>query len=81
MQYKTIILELLESRTAYHQQLVSSKQLLSTMNQLATQLRSRHLQQLSLLEQQQPNRSLDALKSEALEVALSLIAETLPPEQ
>lgn len=80
MQYKTIIHEWIQSRPSYHDQLAANKQLLSTMNELAIQLRNLHLEQLSLLQQRQPNRSVDALKSEALEIALQIIEETLPPE-
>ena len=43
MQYKTIVLELLQQNPELHASLTSNSSLLSTMNQFAIQLRENHL--------------------------------------
>jgi hypothetical protein len=43
MQYKTIVLALLEQRTELYEQLRQTRQLLPTLEALATELRDHHL--------------------------------------
>jgi hypothetical protein len=78
MQYKTIVLELIEERPELHEQLRSSNTLLSTVNRLATVLRGIHLATIDQLRQTRPGSAEPQLSSEALELALQQLRESLP---
>ena len=81
MHYKTIVLELLEQQPALHAELRSSGSLLSTMNQLAAVLRDLHLQTLADLRTARPSESQPLLSSEALELAVHDLRQTLSPDR
>lgn len=77
MQYKTMVLELIENRPSLHQQLASNDSLLSTMNHLAEELRTSHLDHLMLLHQTESNAPSIPLKHEAMEIAIAEIEKAL----
>jgi hypothetical protein len=77
MQYKTITLELIQDRPELHQQLTSSRTLLSTVNQLAGLLRAVHLTTIEQLRSTRPQVSPQQLSSEAMELALQQLEEAL----
>ena len=77
MHYKTIVLELLKQQPEMYGELIRSNSLISTLNQLASQLRESHLTILDQLTQKEPNQSQLLLKSEAMEIAVSQLQESL----
>jgi hypothetical protein len=77
MQYKTIVLELLQLNSELHSNLVSSNSLTSTLNQLAIQLRENHLAIMEEIRQAHPNSSEHQLKSEAMEIAVETLQNLL----
>ena len=79
MLYKTMILELLRERPAIHDQLRSQRMLLPTLERLAIQLRTSHLTWKDLLSQAKPGSSESQIASEAREIALQELADSLPP--
>ena len=79
MQYKTIILELLQQRTAMCEQLRKERKLLSTMTLLATELSTRHQAWTEILSQADPVSSRSQISSEALELALRDVMEDYLP--
>ncbi|MEZ6104462.1 MAG: hypothetical protein R3E01_36455 [Pirellulaceae bacterium] len=81
MHYKTIVLELIEQRPRWHEQLKSSNSLLSTINQLAITLRNRHLDLLDQAEATPLQMSPIQHSSEALEKAIAELLEHFPREQ
>lgn len=78
MLYKTIVLQLLEDRTELYQQLKSSRTLRSTMERLATELRTLHLTWQQTLTQGHPGSDPSQIKSEAMELALKSLEDSLP---
>ena len=80
MQYKTIILELLQQRPQMHEQLRQERMLLPTMERYAMELRTRHLEWKELLLERQPDSDQSQIASEALEMALAELEDRLPPE-
>jgi hypothetical protein len=80
MQYKTIILELLQQRPQMHERLRQERMLLPTMERYARDLRTRHLEWKELLLEQQPESEPSQIASEALEMALKELEDRLPPE-
>ena len=80
MQYKTIVLELIQQRPMLHEQLRSSNTLLSTVNRLATLLRDSHLAAIEQLRQARPDSASLQLASEAMEIALDELQQQLPPD-
>lgn len=78
MQYKTIVLELLTEQVALHEQLRQSRQLLSTMEQLAIELRTSHLDWQDRLYTTNPDSTPEQLSSEAMELALRELIDRLP---
>jgi hypothetical protein len=79
MQYKTIILELLQQRTAMYEQLRKERKLLSTMTLLATELRTRHQAWTEILSQADQVSDRSQVSSEALELAVRDITEDYLP--
>ena len=79
MQYKTIILQLLEQHTELASSLRRRKQLLATMDSLALALKTRHEAWKQRLSQAMPNSSESQRNSESLEFALQELADRLPP--
>jgi hypothetical protein len=78
--YKTIVLELLKDRPALHEQLRLSGTLLPTMEQLAVAFRACHLNRMKELAEARPGSESLQLSSEALELALKELQDSLPPE-
>lgn len=78
MQYKTIVLELLTEQVALHEQLRQSRQLLPTMERLAIELRTSHLDWQDRLYTTNPDSTPEQRSSEALELALQELIDRLP---
>lgn len=78
--YKTIVLELLRDRPALHEQLRASGTLLASMEQLAVAFRACHLEHLKELAQSRPGSDPFQLSSEAMEMALQELQDSLPSE-
>lgn len=67
MQYKTIVLELLESQPALSEKLKANSSLLSTMETIAEQLRTNHLQLVEQTQLKRQEAAGEAIRSQALE--------------
>lgn len=85
MQYKTIVLELLQQRPEIHEQLRKDRKLLTTMESYARDLKSSHETWKETLNQERPGSDRSQIASEALEMALKeledrLSAESLPSD-
>jgi hypothetical protein len=78
MQYKTIVLELLQERTELHEQLRLTRRLRPTMESLATELRDLHLTWMDTLSQANPDSDPSQINSEAMELALKSLEDHLP---
>jgi chromosome segregation ATPase len=79
MQYKTIILELLQQRPQMHQQLQQQRKLLTTMEAYAKELKASHEAWKEQLAQAKPGSEASQISSEAFEMALKELEERLPP--
>jgi hypothetical protein len=79
MQYKTICLQMIQERPEMYEQLLSKQTLLPTLNRYSTQLRTSHLDWKELLSQARPASSESQIASEALEIALKELEDSLPP--
>jgi len=77
MQYKTIVLELIRQHRSLHERLRQSDTLLTTLDEMALQLRSRHLELIEAFSQQTPGVDPDQFKHPAFEMALSELADSL----
>lgn len=77
MQYKTIILELLQQQPELHEQLRATRTLLSTLDQLAIQLRAHHLDLANHLRRQRPQTDATQLSNEAMEIAVNQFEQAL----
>ena len=77
MQYKTIILGLIQQQPELHEQLKESRTLLSTLDQLAIRLRQHHLGLVEQLRRRHPQSDEAQLSSEAMEVAVKQFEEAL----
>ena len=77
MQYKTIVLELLEQSPGLSRELRRNDALLSTMNQLAVSFRDLHLRLLDQLTSSQPELDENQLKYQAMEVATEQMQEMI----
>ena len=71
MQYKTIVLELLQQQTELHEQLRLTRRLFPTMEALAKDLKARHETWKQELQALQPSSDPIQIASEALEMALN----------
>jgi len=78
MQYKTIILELLQQRPQMHEQLRKERKLLTTLEFYAKELKTSHEAWKELLEQSKPGSDQSQIASEALEIALKGLEDRLP---
>ena len=85
MQYKTMVLELLQQRPQIHDRLKASRTLLPTMERLAEGLKSSHDEWKNHLQQANPGSSPDQIASEAMELALkeleSVLSSVSPPDE
>jgi hypothetical protein len=79
MQYKTIVLELLQQRTEMYEQLRQERKLLLTLERLAYELKTLHEDWKEILSQEIPGRQESQIASEALELALKEVEDSLPP--
>ncbi len=80
MQYKTIVLELLQQRQQIYDQLLKTRTLLATINLYASQLRDIHVALKERLSQAKPESDPSQIASEALEIALQELQDSLPRE-
>jgi hypothetical protein len=78
MQYKTIVLHLLEERPEIYDPLRRQRQLLPTMEHYAQELRSLHLAWKEILTQATPGSDRSQIASEAMERALKDLEDRLP---
>jgi len=78
MQYKTIVLELLQERQELHDQLRKNRKLLATVNLYAGQLKTSHESWKAQLTQAKQGSDPSQVASEALEIALKELEERLP---
>ena len=78
MQYKTIILELLQSRTAMYDQLRKERKVLTIMERYARELKSSHQAWKEMLLPLRPGSDPSQIANEALEIALKELEDRLP---
>lgn len=78
--YKTIVYELLLDHPMLHERLRREGTLLESMEQLAVAFRACHLNRIKELIQSRPGSDPAQLSSEALELALQELQDSLPPE-
>jgi len=77
MRYKTIVLELLQQHPEIHNQLRSKRMLLPAMELYARQLRTRHEAWMEHLSRTKPGSDQSQIVSEALEIALKELENSL----
>ena len=77
MQYKSIVLQLLEQQTEIYNQLRRQRQVLLTTEHYANELRSFHLAWQETLNQARPGSDPSQIASEALELALKDLEDRL----
>ena len=75
MQYKTIILELLQQRQELHDQLRKDRTLLPTMERYASELKTSHEAWKERLSELRPGSDPSQIASEAMEMALQELEE------
>ena len=80
MQYKTIVLELLQQRPQMHEQLRKERKLLPAMELYARELKTSHETWKETLDQMRPGSDPSQIASEALEIALKELEDRLPAE-
>ncbi len=80
MQYKTIVLELLQQRPEMHEQLRKNRKLLPTMEFYAKELKASHEAWKETLSQAKPGSDPSQIASEAMEMALKELEDRLPSE-
>jgi hypothetical protein len=78
MQYKTIVLELLQQLPQMHDRLRKERLLLAAMEHFAQELKESHEALQQLLEQARPGSHPSQIASEALEMALMELEDRLP---
>jgi hypothetical protein len=78
MQYKTIVLELLQQRPEMHDQLRKDRRLLTTLEIYANELKDNHEAWTEMLSQANPGSDQSQIASEAMEMALKELEERLP---
>ena len=80
MQYKTIVLEILQQRPQLHDQLRKDRKLLETVNLYARELKTSHEAWKEQLSETRPGSESSQIASEALELALKDLEGRLPSE-
>ena len=78
MQYKTIVLQLMEQQPEVYNQLRKQRQLLQTLETYSDQLKALHEDWTETLSQANPGSDPIQIKSEALEMALEDLKDRLP---
>ncbi len=85
MQYKTIVLELLEQNPELYERLRKNRILLATLDLYATELATRHVAWERLIARTKPGSSQGQIASEALELAVEELKDCLnsasPPHE
>ena len=79
MQYKTILLELLQQRPEMHEELRRRRKLLPTLETYARELKAGHEAWKETLSQARPGSHQAQIASEAMELALKDMEDRLPP--
>ena len=79
MQYKTIVLALLQNRPQLYEELRSQRQLLAMLDHYSHQLMTRHESWKECLSQQYPENDPLWIASAAGELALQELVDSLPP--
>ncbi|WP_437193645.1 hypothetical protein [Planctomicrobium sp. SH527] len=79
MQYKTIVMEMLEFRTEIKNQLPKDSDPLETLDRLALELKSLHEMYQEQLAQSRSDSHPNQISSEALEMALQELEDRLLP--
>ena len=77
MQYKTIMLELLEQYPKLHSQLKQHRQLLATMETMARELKAHHERIIGELTERQTDGESSGISSQAMELAIAEMQERL----
>jgi len=80
MQYKTIVLALLQQRPEMHDQLRRERKLLTTLEMYARELKTSHEAWKETLGQARPASDPSQIASEAMEMALKELEDRLPSE-
>lgn len=80
MQYKTIVLALLQQRAELHEQLRKQRKLLTTMDFYANELKETHEFWIEALTQAKPGTDARLISSEAMERSLRDLEDRLPSE-
>jgi hypothetical protein len=78
MQYKTIVMELIQERPELYEQLRSSKRLLPAIDAYSIELRNSHDLWKARIGQVNPNSDPRQIASEAMELAIEEIQHRLP---
>jgi hypothetical protein len=78
MQYKTIILELLQQRPEMHEQLRKNRKLLPALEFYAKELKTSHEAWKENLSKAKPDSDQSQIASEAMEMALKEMEDRLP---
>jgi hypothetical protein len=79
MQYKTMVLELLQQHPEIHERLRKQRTLLPAMEFYAEELKTSHEAWKQSLSRERPGSDPSQIASEALEIALKELADCLPP--
>lgn len=79
MKYKTICLQMIQDRPEMYDHLLKNRNLLPTLEHYASQFRTSHLDWIELLSQSRPDSDASQIASEALEIALQELEDSLPP--
>ena len=80
MQYKTIVLELLQQRPEMHNHLRKDRKLLPTLEIYARELKTSHEAWKETLSQLRPGSEQSQIAGEAMEMALGELEDRLPSE-
>jgi len=80
MQYKTIVLELLQQQTELHEQLRKERKLLTTLEFYANELKASHEAWIMTLAESRPGSAPFQISSEAMELAVSELEDRLHAE-
>ena len=79
MQYKTIVMELLEQNPELHNHLKQNRKLLETIDAMALELKWNHEQMIAELAEQQPDVAYSVTCSQATEIAIAELQQRLAP--
>jgi hypothetical protein len=85
MQYRTIVLEIIQQNPTIHDQLRCKRELLATLRLFAIKLRIRHEAWMYMLKKAMPDSEQSQISGEAFEYALLDLKDSLrakfPPEE